>query len=347
MNGKKFFGCAVAGAALCLAALLLVAAAVDPFFAFGGVQEGETAVFSNQRYEMPGLIRNQDYDAVVMGTSLVANFRASWFEEALGQDVLKITFPDGWICEFDTALELAYDTHPGLERVFFCLDPNILVRSDSQRTVELPASLYNTSPLDDLSLFLSADTLALAAETVLARRTGSGTDLDSAYIWDGTVGFSRTQAMASYRRPEVSETVLAEDAFRAECEENLAVITGWIEAHPDTEFTIWFPPYSILYWDKMTREGKADAMLWAVEQAAGRLLEYDNVTVHCFLIAAKQIEDLSEYTDHIHCSSRVTAWMAQEMLAGNWCFTKENYQIRLDELREFVASYDYERLFLE
>ena len=41
---------------------------------------------------------------MVMGTSLVANYHASWFTEGLGEETLKITFPDGWIAEFDTAL---------------------------------------------------------------------------------------------------------------------------------------------------------------------------------------------------------------------------------------------------
>lgn len=345
MNAKRFFVAAVAVVLVCLCGLAAVVAAVDPLFAFNGVEEGETAVFANQRYEMPGLIRHQDYSAVVMGTSLVANFRASWFEEGLDKDVLKITFPGGWISEFDTALELAYDTHTDLDQVFFCLDPNILVRSDSERTVDLPAYLYNTNPLDDMEFYLNADSLVLAGETVLAGLQGKSTDLDSAYIWDGTVGFSREQALASYKRPEVSNTVLPEDAYLAACQENLAVITSWIEEHPHTEFTIWFPPYSILYWDKMTREGTRDAVIRAVEYAVGELIAYDNVSVHCFTFDFSTITNLYLYTDHIHCSSEVTRSMAEHMLAGRWKLTEENYQLRLDELREFVASYDYESLF--
>lgn len=345
MKTKRFFIGAVTVVAACLLGLLLLVVLVDPLFAVNGVEDGETALFTNQRYEMPGLIRNQDYSVVVMGTSLAANFRASWFEEGLGKDTLKITFPDGWISEFDRALGLAYETHPGLEQVFFCLDPNILVRPDSQRTVTLPDCLYNTTLLDDVEFYLNADAVILAGESLVAYAKGEGTDLDGAYIWDDTEVFSEEQALFSYHRPEVRGSTLPEDAFRAACDENLAVITRWIEDHPDTQFTIWFPPYSILYWDKMDREGKTDAMFWAVEYAAQRLLEYENVNVHCFMMATLQITDLEDYTDHIHCSADVTRWMAEEMLAGRWQFNKENYQLRLDELRDFVANYDYERLF--
>ena len=344
MTAKRFFAAALAAAVLLLAACAALVAAIDPLHTIRPMEEGETALFLNQRYEMPGLIRNQDYSSVVMGTSLVANFRASWF----GEDTLKITFPDGWIAEFDTALDLAFRTHPELERVYFCLDPNILVRSDSERAVELPGYLYNDNPVDDLEFYLNADSLVLAVESVQALKRGEGTDLDSAYIWDGTEAFSREQALVSYPRPEtVAAETLPADAYLAACEENLAVIEGWLAEHPDTEFTVWFPPYSILYWDKVTREGRSEAVLSAVEYAVERLMEHDNVTVHCFLIAADTVTHLDNYTDHIHCSGQVTRWMAEEMLAGRWKFHAENYKMRLDELRQFVASYDYDSLFAE
>jgi len=182
---------------------------------------------------------------------------------------------------------------------------------------------------------------------VMARRQGTGVCLDDAYLLGRDIKFGQEYAVKFYPRPEtVSTTKLPEDAYRAVCDRNLAVVTGWIEAHPDTEFYIWFPPYSMLYWDKVTREGRAEAVLWAVEYATSRLLGYENVNVHCFLISGNVITDLDEYTDHIHCSTEVTKWVTEEMLAGRWRFNEENYQLRLDELREFVANYDYESLFV-
>lgn len=345
MRAKQFFLIALLGIAACFGALIFLVAWEDPFFVLSGIGEDETAQFDNQRYQMPGLIRHQDYSAVVMGTSLVANYRASWFTEGLGEETLKITFPDGWISEFDTALDLAFRTHGELSSVYFCLDPNILIRPDSQRTVQLPAYLYNSNPLDDVEYLFNADTYALVLQSWLQRREDGGVTLDEAYVWDGTYTFSKAEALAGYVRPEVSGTILDADAYLDAAEENLDVVCGWIEAHPDTQFSIWFPPYSILYWDKMTREGSADAVITAVERAAERLLAYENVEVYCFLHAQSMITTLDYYTDHIHCSAKMTQWEAQSILAGAWRLTESNYKIRLDELREFVANYDYESIF--
>ena len=344
MKSRCFFITVISCTLLCFGVLVGLLSAVDPFFVLRGVEEGETARFHNQRYQMAGLIRHQEYSTVVMGTSLVANYRASWFTRGLGEKTLKITFPDGWISEFDTALRLAFRTHPKLDQVFFCLDPNIVIRPDSQRTVKLPSYLYNLNPLDDVEYLLNADTYQEAMRSWLRRDTGEMVTLDEAYVWDGTYTFSRASALAGYARPEVSDTTLPSDAYLNAAEENLDVVCGWIEQHPDVRFSIWFPPYSMLYWDKVTREGTRDAILTAVEYAAGRLLEYDNVALYSFLYS-RAVSNLDNYTDTIHCSGAATAHVARCLLAGTGRLSKEDYRQFLALLRDYVSNYDYEALF--
>ena len=344
MKAKSFFIAVLAGTLACLGTFILLLSMVDPFFVLRGMREGETALFDNQRYQMAGLIRHQRYSQVVMGTSLAANYRASWFTEGTGEETLKITFPDGWISEFDTALELAFRTHPKLERVYFCLDPNILIRPDSQRTVELPRYLYDQNPFNDVEYLINADTYRTSLRNWMARKSAASRPLDAAYVWDMDYTFDKETVLNGYHRPEVSGTTLPRDAYLETAEANLDVICSWAQERPDVEFVIWFPPYSILYWDMMLREGRADAILDAVEHAALRLMELDNVAVHCFLHATTYTTDLDFYTDHVHCSSKLTRWEADNLMAGKWRLTEENCTARLEELREFVKSYDYEAL---
>lgn len=345
MNAKRFFIAALAGIAVCLAALVLLLSVEDPFFVLDGVDEGETAVFDEQRYQMAGLIRHQEYESVVMGTSLAANYRASWFTEGTGEETLKITFPDGWIREFDTALSLAYEVQGELSTVYFCMDPNIIIRPDSERTVEMPDYLYNTNPLDDARYWLSADTYERAMKSWLAGETEK-VPLDEAYIWDGTHTFSWAWAKAGYPRPEISDTVLPEDAYLEAAEENLDVICAWAQDHPETQFKIWFPPYSMLYWDKMLREGSADAVLTAMDYAAGRLAEHENVQVFDFLTQADVVANLNHYTDHIHHSGEIGLSVAQSMMRGERV-VDEGFSQTLALWRQYVHEYNYAIFFPE
>lgn len=345
MKARTFALITLAAVLLCFSVPAALLSVEDPFFVLGGIDEGETALFDNERYEMAGLIRHQDYSCVVVGTSLVANYRASWFTEGTGERTLKITFPDGWISEFDTALDLAFRTHPGLDTVYFCLDPNILIRSDSQRTVELPRYLYDLNPLNDVEYLLNAETYAQALYARLQRGQSRTVPLDEAYVWDRDHYFSKADALAGYTRPELSKTTLPADAYLEAAAENLDVLCSWVRAHPDTRFVFWFPPYSVLFWDMRTREGISEAVITAVEYASERLLACDGVEVCCFLDAEDVITDLDHYGDPIHCSSEITAWEADNLMEGGWRLTQENLAARMDWLRSFYASYDYDAIW--
>lgn len=342
MKAKTFFITALSCTLLLLAGSAGLVAWVDPLLTARTLGEGETALFVNERYEMAGLIRRQDYSNILMGTSLAANYRASWFTEGTGEKTLKITFPDGRLSEFDTALDLAFRTHGELSRVFFCLDPNLLIRPDQGS--ELPEYLYNDNPVDDVQLYFNAESLALAVKSLILGEEAK-TSLDEAYIWEGNTQFSIGDALAGYPRPEPSGTVLPDDAYLATAEQSMDVVCGWARAHPDTQFIIWYPPYSVLYWDQADRLGQTEAILHALEYACGRLLACENVRLSSFLNAQGTITDLNQYADHIHCSTLVTRYEAEQVLAGEWTIWPQFYQKQIDELRQFVTSYDYDGLF--
>lgn len=341
MRAKTFFIAVAAAVLACFGLCAGLVAWADPLLT-AGISDGDTALFLNERYEAAGLIRRQDYRNLVMGTSLAANFRASWFTQGLGGETLKVTFPDGRLTEFDTALDLACRTHGDPERVFFGLDPNVLIRAD--QSSELPEYLYNDNPLDDVQLYLNAESLALAVQS-LVRGEEAKTTLDEAYTWDRTHYFSRATALAGYPRPEPTGQTLPPDAFLSAARDNVAVIRGWAQAHPDTQFTVWFPPYSVLYWDQAQRLGRTEAVLTAVEYAWEELLKCENVQVVSFLNAQGITTDLDNYGDHIHCSGAAAKWMARELVAGRWQIRSDSCHSQMDELRQFVANYDYDAIF--
>ena len=342
MKARTFFLAVLACVLLALAGTAGVVAWADPLLTAGALEDGGTALFVNERYEMAGLIRYQDYEDIVMGTSLVANYRASWFTERTGRETLKVTFPDGRLSEFGIALDLAYRTHGALNTVYFCLDPNVLIRED--QSVELPEYLYNDNPADDLQFYFNGESLALAVKSMLLG-DGAKAPLDEAFIWDEKHEFSWSSALGAYVRPEQAAGPLPADAYLAAARANMDTICSWVEGHPDTQFRIWFPPYSILYWDKAQREGTTEAILTALEYAWGRLVFYENVSVHSFLNDRWTITDLEEYTDHIHCSSQVTMKMAREMIDGSWRIRPDIYVGQIDELRQYVTGYDYDAIF--
>lgn len=328
----------LAGLSLLLLACGVFVWAVDPCLYY---RVPEKAVFFNERYQNAGLLRHARADTVLLGTSMVANYRPSQVESVFGGSAVKLTVPDGYMSEFDTILSAAFRAHPP-ERVIFGLDANILIRDESGLTGALPAYLYNANPLDDMQYLLNRDTLYYSVYALLAARRGDVTAVDDAFTWDDTVWWNHMTVMDNYERPDPVEETLPADVYLEHAEANLAVIEGWIAAHPDTEFDIFLPPYSILFWDKMGRLGETDAVFAALELACETLLQYGNVRFYNFLMDADIVTNLDNYCDYIHHSSEAAGMVLEKMRAGDCLVTAENWRETLANWRDFVVNYDYE-----
>ena len=316
---------------------------VDPFFHYHNPDpEGE--VWFDQRAQGAGLLRSQEYETVLMGSSLAANYRPFWFDVFYETSTVKITFPNGGFGEFTRALDYAC-TQQDVERVIFGLDPNLLARDPEEEPDQLPEYLYDTNPWNDGQYLLNKDVLMRSGYTLLKKMSGETQSIQDAFVWDGNVFFSKELALAGYERPEATGETLAADAFLENGRANLERVTGWLEQYPDTEFIFFFSPYSILFWDKMNQLGQTEAMLTLLQETVETLLQYDNAELQFFMADTEVITNLENYADHIHVAGRVTYRMAQAMPTGQYRLTKETYVEVLDGLRDFVVHYDYEQIW--
>ena len=316
---------------------------VDPFFHYHNPDpEGE--VWFDQRAQGAGLLRSQEYETVLMGSSLAANYRPFWFDVFYETSTVKVTFPNGGFGEFTRALDYAC-TQQDVERVIFGLDPNLLARDPAEEPDQLPEYLYDTNPWNDGQYLLNKDVLMRSGYTLLKKMSGETQSIQDAFVWDGNVFFSKELALAGYERPEATGETLAADAFLENSRANLERVTGWLEQYPDTEFIFFFSPYSILFWDKMNQLGQTEAMLTLLQETVETLLQYDNAELQFFMADTEVITNLQNYADHIHVAGRATYRMAQAMPTGQYRLTKETYVEVLDGLRDFVVHYDYEQIW--
>lgn len=315
---------------------------VDPCLYYRMPEHWEP-VFFNERYQIAGIVKHIPADTVLMGTSMVANTRASAAAEAFGGTAVRITIPDGYFSEFDQAVNLLFREQKP-ERLLFGVDLNTLVR-DGGETGAMPDYLYNRSPLDDLKYLLNKDALYYSAYTLLANRWGGIQSIDDAFIWtDGTV-WERYEALRMYERPKIVSEALSPDTYLTAVDENLAIMEKWFQAHPDTEFDVFFSPYSILFWDKAIRQGDLDARFAALERACETLTAYENVNLYGLLFDREFITDLDNYCDYVHHSGEAGRQALKKIAAGDFYLTAENTDKVLADWRDFVVSYDYDSLW--
>src|SRR5207244_2667821 len=94
--------------------------AVDPMQFFR--RAAYAPVFStNERYQLPGLAKNYDYDTVIAGTSMSQNFYPSYANKVLGARVLKVAISGSSAHEQFLILNVAVRTGK-VKRVIWGLD---------------------------------------------------------------------------------------------------------------------------------------------------------------------------------------------------------------------------------
>lgn len=330
--------------ALSLALIMLCTGVIvyaDPFFHFGWDADGE-GVFFNQRYQNAGIARNSKADTVILGTSMVSNFRASYLRETFGGTAAKITIPDGRFEEFDQVIETLY-RKGSPKQILFSLDLNILTRDESELPNELPLYLYDRNPFNDLRYLMNKDALFYSIYTLYAKQAGEAIPCDEAFTWDQETGFSTNFVLASYSRPPQSAKTAARDAFAANVEKNLSYVLSWAEEHPETEFVIYLPPYNILYWDKTARNGELDAVFGALQQCFETLLPVENIRL-CQFLDLDIVTDCSYFNDYIHFSGLGAKKVLEAMRSGEHDVTAENAADVLKQIRKFQEEYDYDAL---
>ena len=334
-----FLAALLALLALCAGAVYIV----DPCLYYR-MPERWQPVFFNERYQTAGMVKHVPADTVIMGSSTTANYRAAWVEEVYESSGLRITIPDGHFSEFDQVMDLLYREHSP-ERIIFALDPNILMRDDRSVTGAMPEYLYNQNPLDDVKYLLNKDCLYYSVYVLLANRQGGGQPLDEGFTSDASGDWGKYAVLWSYDRPLVSEEQIPEDAYLAFVDENLSVMEGWFLAHPDTEFEVFLTPYSILFWDRVIRQGGLDACFKALERACETLTGYPNVHVHTMLFCEGMATGLGNYCDYIHYSGESANWVLRSIRGGKFLLKPENIGTALADWREFVVNYDYDSLW--
>lgn len=328
----------------------------DPFFYYRWDADGE-GVFYNQRYQDAGIARNSRADTVLLGTSMVSNFRASDVAAVYGGTAAKLTIPDGHFSEFSTVLDTVF-ANGAPQRVIFSLDTNILVRDDAGAP-GLPDYLYDRNPLNDSKYLLNKDALFYGAYSLYMKATGQTVSADEAFTWDGDTGFSTAFVLASYERPESASATVPANAYLKNAEANCATVLFWAEEHPETEFIVYIPPYNILYWDKIRYSGETDAVFAALDYCFETLsAKGDNL--HLYELLDHPIcKDCSYYNDYIHFSGlgakEVLASLTFDETVGytgredraitsSREVTAETRGALLDNIRAFKDDFDYEAL---
>ncbi len=334
-------------------AVLLIAGGVmymvDPYEHY---RKSSTDYVINDRFCMPGLIEQETYNAVLIGSSMCQNFDMDLMEETLGGEILKAV--KGGMTPGESALlcDLIAQNSKA-DTIYLGLD---LSRFNETGEAEeyYPAYLTDESVFNDARYlfgyeawmrYLPLDLAVLVAECAgvsLPQAIENERDADAIGRWA-----ERAEAQNAY----VGEDKLVENyltgrgSVGAQNPEGMvsrmrSKLDEWLAGDPfsdDITYYVFFSPYSALYWAHTAREGTFEGLLEFRAYFFEKLREFDNVIPVDFQ-AMEETRDLSLYKDISHYHQSVNDKMTHGLASGEYVATAEAVEAHNDYLRESVAQ---------
>lgn len=347
-NKKRFLVILLTVAALLLCICAGLIAYVDPFFHYHKPINGFPYVVDDQVDMNPGLARHMDYDSVLLGSSMTVSFNTSWFMDEMGLRTQKLSYNGAYPKDQANIMDIIFDTKGDtVKHVFLGIDELNYSCDVMQTKYPITDYLYDKNPVNDVKYFFNKDVLLdYVIRPVLDRKDAS--DWDTIYkMWWQPMHYNLANVRLYYTpAEEVIDTTKASEYIEGIGKNLDTNILPYIEAHPDTKFTIFYPPYSILYWYDAKRQGKIDTIVEKYDYMTRRLLEYDNVEVYFFQNDESIICDFNNYADYTHYSPEVCHFIVSSIAKKDHRVTLDNLNEELDILSDLAHNYDYDSIDL-
>ena len=199
-----------------------------------------------------------------------------------------------------------------------------------------PMYLYDKNYLNDVEYLYNKGVLFEKIPYMAANSVIGDYDENNSYNWAQWKEFNQDMALGLYIRTAEIAPMKEAAYYQEHLDANIDLVTTQVENHPETQFKIFFPAYSMLYWDNLYRTGDLEAYLYNMEQAIGTLLTYENVEIYYFQDETEIITNLEHYMDTLHFSPEINQYMAEEIIAGNQQLTVDNYKETINEMRELA-----------
>lgn len=324
--------------------LILVAVLViveDPFFHYHAPGKSGAYLY-NEMYQTPGMARHFSYDTIMLGTSMTENFQTDWFEQ-YGEHAVKLSYSGARVADIIRLMEQAYASGNNISHIY--MDINDYQLSESRGAVfgTPPGYLYDDNILTDVQYIYNKDVVIAALDRLMSTTCPNDNTNDS-FTWVDENLFGRDRVLEDISADrEMQEWVNNSEDIKKylECaSENLNDLCEYIDNHSQTTFTIFYPPYSAVYWWDLREKNQLDGKIDMYVKSVYRLAACENVEIYFFMDDYELISNLDEYRDMCHYKMEVNKYMLDCMHQGTWRVDEENMEIRMEALKNYMLTYE-------
>lgn len=329
-----------------LAFTALLVFTVDPHYRYR-----EPFFYDKVYYEVyaiaPSLLRNENYDTLMLGSSMVRNMRLSEIQNTFSGNPLKLAAAGGTMTDLKKFFDLALKTKKNeLKQVIISLDIYALNKGKDQAHYTEYGYMYNDGFSEEYRYFFSRQSLSNILYLIKRkhrphRHRRYQTDRDLMFVNDypgKPYGLDEVvmEAAANEISKHTPTPFHPENSSRSLNEELLPMI----DRNPQIKFTLFLPPYHVFCWCLSERFAQADALLKQRTMVIKELLKRPNVTIHDLQSCREIVCDHSLYNDTQHFSLSAGSLILEKIRSGKFIIsTPEEAESGELELRKLITSY--------
>lgn len=282
----------------------------DPFHYYRQVEDARFS--TNARWQNPGMIRNYDYDSVLIGTSRFENFKPSMFRPA-GWKVLKVTASGSMANEQLDTLSLVLSQGKA-DRIVLEMSHVSYTAASQRNPSEFPSFLYQSTLETPFKYLLSYD---LLSQSIFGSKRDE-TPLDELYVWwpKFESQFGKVQLLRHIA--DRCRNPLESRGKRPPTQKYLNRLEHLIATHPQVTFIGVFTPLSaIALGESPKRDPAHDPIADRLNfrsQTAAIATRNSNMILYDYATRAEIVTDLERYKDTGHFDMATTELMAMEIV---------------------------------
>jgi hypothetical protein len=346
---------------------------LDPLQIFHKPWVRDSYYIPEMRMQAAGIINNVPFDSVIMGTSMAQNFSPQEASSVWGRTFVNLSMSGSLLSERSLVLDYIFRKRP-LRTVIISLDG---FAAPGEFQPDYPPEnfsyLYNATPLDDVRVYLNDkySGYLLCGNRLFADNAfpcNTTKTLETVTEWASNPelqkrfgGFSHwlatsNQADVRFALEMVQKSVAC---IRSGCERPSdgvrkatrryeqapasfdLYLLKWVVDHPDTEFYVFFPPYSRLRYAMWRQEDPGVFALYtnSIRYIVDRAEDYKNLRVFGFDDLAFP-DDIANYQDLGHFHPRFSSLMLQWMQAGDHELNNAGVDAYINTITRLADSYD-------
>lgn len=339
-------------ALLCMILMLVMTGMmyiIDPFFQYH-VKDHQYML--NTKYVSPGLIKNYDYDSIMIGSSMTQNFDMEDFAEQMDCKPLLIGSGGINLQEMVEYIELAQSQGKASD-YYICADLYLFAQENDSTNIQY---LFEDSALSTIKYVLSFEAwfrfMPVDVALTTAKKLGitlpttfeKKMSISSYQYWGDEEIYGEDIVIERYKNGRYSISDVDTENLYQRMVEQIDLLFENLDSSNENIY-FFFPPYSALYWCEVQDKGYFEQYLMAKEYFVQKAMA-DGCIVYDFQ-SEELIQDLNNYKDYTHYSPQINSWMTKCFSEGKNIVTEDNileYHARLREKIDSFRKNKYEEL---